>query len=74
MCAVVRVRALMAQQAARLITNPPIVFVWLRARVLSFFCCCRFDGCHQSVVTGRTIHLAFAQKTSAADANQFGAK
>jgi hypothetical protein len=28
MCAVVRLRALMARQAARLITNPPIVSLW----------------------------------------------
>jgi hypothetical protein len=27
MCAAVRLRALMAQQAARLITNPPIIFI-----------------------------------------------
>jgi hypothetical protein len=27
MCAVVRLRALMARQAARLVTNPPIIFL-----------------------------------------------
>jgi hypothetical protein len=36
MCAVVRLRALMARQAARLITNPPIAFqleIWREIKV-----------------------------------------
>jgi hypothetical protein len=32
MCAVVRLRALMARQAARLITNPPIERPWIHTR------------------------------------------